>query len=57
VGSRALIRDLAAAADATIYGMTRDASQASVAAQLGLTPKQVKRAVEQHAVRLRAAAS
>lgn len=45
---------LAAAADATVYDMTRDATAAAVAEQLELSVKQVRRAVEQHAARMRA---
>jgi hypothetical protein len=47
-------RDLAAAGDATIHALTREATAAAVAEQLGLSAKQVKRAVEQHYSRLRA---
>lgn len=49
------IRELADAADATVYELTRTATAAAVAERLGLSAKQVKRAVEQHAARLRAA--
>jgi hypothetical protein len=50
------IGELAAIADATIYELTRDASSTDVAQQLGLSAKQVKRAVEQYYTRARATA-
>lgn len=46
-------RDVAAVADATVYEMTRDDPAPAVAQRLGLTVKQVRRAVENHAARQR----
>jgi hypothetical protein len=57
LGEGVTARAVAARADQAIYEMTRTASQAAVAAELGLSAKQVKRAVEQHAARLRAEAA
>jgi hypothetical protein len=48
--------ELAAMADATIYELTRHARSVDVAGQLGLSERQVRRAVEQHCARARAAA-
>lgn len=56
LGNTQTTRDLAAAADATVYEMTRQATASAVAAQLGLTVKQVRRAVENHSARQRARA-
>lgn len=48
---------VAAVGDATIHALTRATAAAEVADQLDLSAKQVKRAVEQHFARQRAAAT
>lgn len=47
--------EMARLADATVFELTRHATAPAVAQQLGLSIKQVRRAVENHAARQRSA--
>jgi hypothetical protein len=51
LGDTNTTRNLTAIADAVVYDMTRDASRADVAEQLGTTVWAVQRAVSTHIVR------